>query len=96
MCHEKRKMTNDGRNRTTKSRKNPNARRKRNFQVFGNIGSRHHQTNGDERKNKKEYLMRTRKQLKTKGLTMSKQVQISHNKIVDVDYAVTERKQLII
>ena len=47
MCHvnnEKRKTANDGRNRTTKSGKKQNPRRKRNLQVLGNIGS------GDERK----------------------------------------------
>ena len=45
-------MTHDGRNRTTKSRKNQNARRKGNLQVLVNIGSGHHQTSRDE-KNKK-------------------------------------------
>ena len=74
-------MTNDGRKKqqqkknkqknktkTTKSRKNQNALRKGNFQVLGNIGSGHYQTNGDERKkkNKKEHLRRTRKLLETK------------------------------
>ena len=39
---------------------------KRKFKVLGNIGSGHHQTYGNERKNKKEYLKRTRKLLKTK------------------------------
>ena len=49
--NEKRKMTNDGRNRTTKSRKNQNAWRKVILQVLGNIGSEHCQTGGDERTN---------------------------------------------
>ena len=34
--------------------------------LFGNIGSGHHQTSVDERKNKKEYLRRTRTLLETK------------------------------
>ena len=40
--NEKRKTTHDGRNRTTKSRKNQNARRKGNLQIFGNVGSGNH------------------------------------------------------
>ena len=43
----------DRRNQTTKSRKNQNAKRKGNEQILGNIGSWHHQTSGDERKNKR-------------------------------------------
>ena len=65
MCHtnnEKGKMANDVRNRTTKSRKNQNTRRKGNLQILGNIRS------GDERKNKKEYPRRTRKLLETRLL----------------------------
>ena len=68
MCHannEKRKTTNDGRNRTIKSRKNQNTRTKGNLQVLGNTGSGPHQTSGDERK-KIKYLRRTRKLLETK------------------------------
>ena len=38
-------------NRTTKSRKNQNVRRKENFQMLGNIKSWHHQTSGDKEKN---------------------------------------------
>ena len=59
--NEKRETTYDGRNRTTKSRKDQDVRRKGNLQVLGNIGSGHHQTYEDERQNKIEYLMRTRK-----------------------------------
>ena len=54
MCHannEKRETTHDGRNRTTKLRKNQDAQRKGNLQILGNIGSGYHQTSGDERKN---------------------------------------------
>ena len=43
MCHasnEKQEMIDDGGNRTTKSRKNHNALRKRNLQVLGNIGDK--------------------------------------------------------
>ena len=57
MCHandEKRKETNDRKNRTAKLRKNQNVRKKGNLQVLGNIGSRNHQASGDEIK-KKEY-----------------------------------------
>ena len=40
--NEKRKTANDGRNRTTKSRKNQNARRNGNLQIIGNTGRGHH------------------------------------------------------
>ena len=53
MCYtpnEKWKKTNNGRNRTRKSRKNKNAWRKGKLQVLGNIGSGHHQISGDESK----------------------------------------------
>ena len=48
--NEKQETTRDGRNRTTKPRKNQNTRRKRNLQILGNIESGHCQTSGDERK----------------------------------------------
>ena len=48
--NEKQKTTHDGRNGTTISRKNQNARRKGNLQILGNIRSGHHQTSGVERK----------------------------------------------
>ena len=54
--NEKRKTANDGRNRTTKLRKNQNARRKGNLQIHGNIGCGHHQTSGDERKKKQKNI----------------------------------------
>ena len=38
-------------NRTTKSIKIQNAQKKGNLQVLGNIGSGHHHTSGDDRKN---------------------------------------------
>ena len=44
------KRKNNGRNRTTKSGKNPNDQRKGNLQVIGSIGSGHYRTSGDERK----------------------------------------------
>ena len=50
MCHasnEKWEKTLDGRNGTTKCRKKSERSEKR---KVGNIGSRHHQTSGDERK----------------------------------------------
>ena len=56
MCHahnEKRKMTNNRRNRTAKSRKNQNTWRKWKLRILGNIRSEHHQTSRDKRKNKK-------------------------------------------
>ena len=63
---EKRETTQDGRNWTTKSRKNLNSRRKRNSQILGNIGSSNHQTSGDERKNQNEYLEEREKLHETK------------------------------
>ena len=53
MCHannEKWKTTIEGSNRTTKSKKNQNARRKGNLQILENIESKYHQTTRDERK----------------------------------------------
>ena len=47
---EKRKTIDNRRDRTTKSRKNENAQRNENLQIFGNIGSGQHLTYGDERK----------------------------------------------
>ena len=65
--NEKGKTINDGRNRTTKSRKNQNTWRKGNLQILGNIERGHHQICGNERKNlKKEYHSKTRKLLKIK------------------------------
>ena len=49
--NEKLEFTNDGRNRTTKSRKNRNARRKGNLKILGNIESGYYQTSRDEGKN---------------------------------------------
>ena len=70
ICHvnnEQWKMTNDGRNRTTKPRKNRNARRKGNLRVVGDIRSGHHQTGRDNRKKFfKEYLRRASKILENK------------------------------
>ena len=51
--NEKPRMTNDGRNRTTKSRKYLNARRKSNLQIIENIRRGHQQTSKDEKKNQK-------------------------------------------
>ena len=59
MCHvnnEKWKTTNEGRNRTTKPRKNQIVQRKGNLQILGNIGSRQHQTSGYVIKIKKNTL----------------------------------------
>ena len=59
MCQankNKLKATNDGRNRTAKSRKNQNARRKENLKVLGNIRSGHRQISGDERKKLKKSI----------------------------------------
>ena len=67
VSNEKQEMIHNRRNRTIKSRKKQNARRKGNLQIFGNIGSWHHQTSWDERKKiKKEYLWGTGKQLEIK------------------------------
>ena len=56
MCHvynEKYKKRKNRGNWTAKSRKNQNPLKKGKLQVFGNTRSRHHQTSGDKRKNKK-------------------------------------------
>ena len=45
----KRQIT-EGKERQSQQ-KYQNAQRKRNLQILGDIGSRHYQTNGDERKN---------------------------------------------
>ena len=49
-------MTHDGRNETTKSRKIKNAHGEGNIQILGNIGSRHYQISGDERKKLKKNI----------------------------------------
>ena len=59
--NEKWKKTNNGRNRTAKSRKNQNTWRKGKLQLLGNIGSEHHQTSEDERKNKKRIAQTSEK-----------------------------------
>ena len=48
-------------NRIAKSGKHQNTWRKKKLQVLWNIGSRHHQTSGDGRNNKKNYLGQMRK-----------------------------------
>ena len=52
-------------NRTTKSRKTQNARRKRNLQILRNIESGHFKT-AEMKEKLKSMLRRTRKQLETK------------------------------
>ena len=54
--NEKRETTHDERNGTTKSRRNKNARKKGNLKILRNIGSRHHQTRGYERKKLKKNI----------------------------------------
>ena len=69
MCHrnnETRKTKNDGRNRTTKSRKNQNTWREKNLYILKNIEIWLHLTSGDERRIYKQYLRRTR--IKTCGV----------------------------
>ena len=69
MCYannEKRETINDGRNRTTISRKDQNARRNWNWPILGNIGSGHDQTIRDEGKKFKKYHKKSRKILETK------------------------------
>ena len=65
--NEKRQTTHVGKSRTTKSRKNQNARCKGNIQILENIGSWHHkQVEMKKIKIKKEYLRITSKLLETK------------------------------
>ena len=45
------KKTNNRRNTSAESRKNQKTRRKGKYQVLGDIGSGHHKTSEDERKN---------------------------------------------
>ena len=49
--HEKWQTTSNWRNRTTKSRQDQNARRKRDLQILRNLGGWHHQTSGNEKQN---------------------------------------------
>ena len=62
----KHRTTHDGKNGTTKARKNQNARRNWLLQVLWNIGCGHNQTSENERKHLKKYLRRVRKLLQTK------------------------------
>ena len=65
--NEKRETTHDGRNRTTKSRKDQNAWRIGNLQILGNTRSGHHQTNrGEGKKIKKTISGGLRKLLEIK------------------------------
>ena len=66
--NEKGKRTNNGRNKTGKSRKNQNTRRKGNLLVPGNIESGHHQTSGDERKNIKRVSLTNEKTSRNQAL----------------------------
>ena len=51
LIKKERKTANDGRNRTSKSRKNQNVRRTVSLQILGNMGSGHHQASGYKTKN---------------------------------------------
>ena len=53
ICHVYKGQKNNGRNRTTESEEYWDTQRSRNLQELGNIGSGHHQSSGDERKNLK-------------------------------------------
>ena len=57
------KKTNNGRNRTARSRKNQNTWRKGKLQVLENVGSGQHQISGDKRKNNKRLPQTTEKKL---------------------------------
>ena len=62
MCHaEKRKTANDGRNWTTKSRKNQNAQRIGNLQILENVGKRTPSNNRRWKKKSKKNISRERK-----------------------------------
>ena len=54
--NERRKITINAMNKTTKSRKNQNAWRKGNLQLVGKVGTGHHQTSEDERNSFKNIL----------------------------------------
>ena len=61
----KRKTTNDGRNRTSKSRKNQKAQRNETYKYLGILEANPIKQVEMKEKNKKEYLRRTRKLLET-------------------------------
>ena len=64
--NENQETTYNGRNRMTKSRKNQIARRKGNLEILWNIGSRHQQTSGDERKHLKRISLENEKATRNK------------------------------
>ena len=66
--NEKWQVTHDRRSRTTKSSSNQNARRKGNLQILGNIGSWHHRTNRNQRKNLKRVPQKDQRITKDKTL----------------------------
>ena len=51
VINEKWQMTHNGRSQTIKSNSHQNAQRKGNLKILEDIGSWHHQTTGNERKN---------------------------------------------
>ena len=63
--HKKWQATSKWRNRTTQSRQDQNALRKRDLQMHRNLGGWHHQTSRKKDKIQTEYLRRTRKLLVT-------------------------------
>ena len=68
--NQKWKKTNNGSNRTNKSRKTRNAWRKGNLQVLWNIESGQHQTCEDERKNKKSVSQMNEKTSRNQALQL--------------------------
>ncbi len=73
------KKRNNGRKRATKLEKN--AQRKGDYTCVEIVGSAHHQTCGDERKDKKkEYLSGSRKLLQTKHKSHQRDGKLSKNK----------------
>ena len=72
MCYaynEKQGKVKSGRSRTFKSGKHQNAWSEEKFQVLGNIGSKHHQTNRNEWKNKKGVAQKKKKLPETKPIS---------------------------
>ena len=72
------KETNNGRNRIAKSMKTQNAWTKGNLQVLGKSESGHHQTSGDEGKNKKRISQMNEKTSLNKTLQQESHLRDKH------------------
>ena len=91
--NEKQKTKNNGKNRTTKSRQNNKARRKRNLPIIGNIGSGYHLTSRDKKKELKKSIWENEKtKLHNRNLIKGIKTWIAHLRILKTILKVDEKR----